>query len=146
MDQLYNGQYIIPTYFCSQNSATLKTPSTIEAEYCRILNLRDLFWVQQLMTEKRLGRHLYKYISFKHLADVRTMVNRAEEAALYIKEIAEMSGWVLDFNAMNQRRCAALPADHPLCLIQPYIRINLTPFASSNDTDSTTSTSDSDQS
>lgn len=144
MVRLYNGQLVIRIPFYSQTSATLKNGYTIEVEYCRILNLRDLYWVQQLMTEKRLGRHLYRYISFKHLADVRTMVNRAEEAALYVKEMAELGGWTLDFNAINQRRCAALSADHPLCLIQPYIRINVIPFAS-DDTDSTTSASDSEE-
>lgn len=80
------------------------------------------------MTEHRLGRRLRQSFSSKHLADVRRIVHRAEEATLYIKEFSAAQGWVLDFDTINQNRYNAIPATHPLHLIQPYIMIDLMPF------------------
>lgn len=45
-----------------------------------------------------------------------------------MKEFSAAKGWILDFDAINQKRYAALPATHPLRLIQPYINIDLMPF------------------
>lgn len=104
----------------------MPNPQAIEAEFCRILNLRDLFWVQQLMMEIRLGRRLYRYFSSKHLADVRRVVTRADEATLYLKDFAEDEGFDIDFDAMNDRRCAARPLTHPLYLLEPYIQLDVT--------------------
>lgn len=80
------------------------------------------------MTEQRLGRRLRQSFSSKHLSDVRRIIHRAEESTLYMKEFSAAKGWILDFDAINQKRYAALPATHPLRLIQPYINIDLMPF------------------
>lgn len=74
------------------------------------------------MIEMRLGRHLYQYTPSKHLSDVRSVVLRAEEAALYLQDFAEANGMNLDFHALNEIRRAALPRNHPLSLIQRYLR------------------------
>lgn len=73
----------------------------------------------------RLGHHLSQYIPSKHLCDVRRVVARAEEAILYIQDFVDAHGLILDYNAMKQKRCASLPRSHPLLLIQPYIRIDV---------------------
>lgn len=72
----------------------------------------------------RLGRHLYQYTPSKHLSDVRSVVSRTEEAAVYLQEFVEADGLDLDFYEVNQMRWAALPSNHPLCLIQPYLQID----------------------
>lgn len=81
------------------------------------------------MIEMRLGYHLHHYIPSEHLCDVRRVVARAEEAILYIQDFVDAHGLVLDYHAMNHKRCATLPRTHPLLLIQPYIWIDVTPCA-----------------
>lgn len=78
--------------------------------------------------EMRLGPRLYRYFSSKHLSDVRTLVARADDATVYLKSFSKAQGFELDFEAMNRRRCAALPSNHPLYLIEPYIQIDEMPF------------------
>lgn len=93
--------------------------------------------------EKRFGRHVYLYHSYSHLSAVREIVDKAEEAALYITTFAESMRWKLDFKEINRRRCASLPSDHPLCLIQPYLRArNINSFISNDETESSASSSD----
>lgn len=94
------------------------------------------------MTEKRLGRHQHSNASFSHLSNIRAIVRRAEDAAVYIKSFVESMGWKLDFEAMNHRRCILIPDNHPFRLIQPFIKTVSSDHAYDDDTSSTTSSSD----
>lgn len=76
------------------------------------------------MTENRLGQNLYLYYSFKYLSEVRGVVDKAEEAVLYMKAFTVSQGWHLDFQAMDERRHLALSPDHPLRLIQPFLQVD----------------------
>lgn len=78
------------------------------------------------MIEMRLGYNLPHYIPSQRLCDVRRVVAGAEEAILYIQDFTDAHGMVLDYHAMNYKRCATLPRTHPLMLIQPYIWIDVT--------------------
>lgn len=130
--------------FNFQSRSLIPDPSAVEVEYNRTLNLRDLFWVQQLMMEMRLGRHLSQYISSKHLSDVRRVVAQAEKAALYVVEFSSAQGWDLNFSEMDKRRRAALSRSHPIFLIQPYIQADMMPFTFEDSDLSTSDTSDTD--
>lgn len=120
---------LIPILCATQHSfnfgQTLKyypRPSTIENEYRHVMEIRDLFYVQQLMLEAHPQLpEPDAQPSQPQLGDVWMMVRKIEESAVYIMRWGWVQGWKMDFGALEQRRHAERPDDHPCNLLVPYI-------------------------
>lgn len=146
-DLVVGAPYTLEPHFHLQTpaSSTFKSLHSIEAEYRRILNVRDTYWVWQLTTEDKL-RNLGNYsppdMERNLDDDIRTIVSRADEAATYTEYMATQLGWDICFSDIDQKRCANLSVDHPLRLIQECIEISTgtTPLCSDDDASSSSGT------
>lgn len=86
------------------------------------MEIRDLFYVQQLMLEghPQLPEPDMQP-SQSLLGDVRMMVRKIEESAVYIMRWGWGQGWKMDFDTLEQRRHAERSENHPCNLLVPYI-------------------------
>lgn len=92
--------------------------------YCRVVELRDLFWVQELMLEKQLPPPAYADLVLEIrelLGDVQTIITAIENSMIYIKWLAERSGQIVDFGDVEIRRRNRRPRNHPCSLLLPYM-------------------------
>lgn len=106
----------------------------IRKEYEYVMNLRDLNWVRQLMLEKQLldrpscqDENLgppQQDMPWQLLDNVRTVIRRAEDSVMYIKEWSNLYRLGVDFDEAECCRCRALPPIHPCNLIRPYLVIS----------------------
>lgn len=96
---------------------------TLEGEYCRVIELRDLFWVQQLMLERQLPPVEYAELFTQIqtlLRDVHTIIDTIENSMIYIRHWGEKI-WKMDFDDIEMRRQRRRPTTHPCTLLRPYI-------------------------
>lgn len=96
----------------------------VEKEYCRVMELRDLFWVQALMLERQLPTAEQTALFLKiHalLKEVHTIIDIIENSILYIKYWGQTGGRKIDFDKIEMQRQELRPASHPCKLLQPYI-------------------------
>lgn len=109
-----------------QTTQRLPDAKAVEEEYCRVVELRDLFWVQQLMLERRLpapdseDTELFLKIHGL-LREVHTIIDIIENSILYIKYWSQGGGRKIDFDNIEERRQELRPKSHPCMLLQPYI-------------------------
>lgn len=70
------------------------------------MEIRDLIWAQQLMTEMQLSKRYVAHFETtqRFLADLTMMMRRADEAALYIKDVAVGLGKKINFEKVDAVR------------------------------------------
>lgn len=87
------------------------------------MEIRDLYWVQQLMVEKQLPTSVNPRFFGRVqaiLGEVQTIIKRLEDSLIYIRRWgSEM--WEMNFSEIELRRRAERRDNHPCNLLQPYV-------------------------
>lgn len=103
-------------------------PAAIEAEYSRVLDLRERLRVEEITLEMQTDMHrLYLdppvyHTSQEHLATVRLLIRRACQSLLYIQGECDKRKLYLDIPSIYQRRTLNRPPDHPYNMIASYLK------------------------
>lgn len=95
----------------------------VEAKYCEVMEIRDLYWVQQLMVEKQLPTSINSRFFGRVqaiLGEVQTIIKRLEDSLVYIRRWGtEM--WDMNFSEIELRRRFERSDNHPCNLLQPFV-------------------------
>ncbi|KAF9456113.1 hypothetical protein BDZ94DRAFT_1276510, partial [Collybia nuda] len=96
-------------------------PPYIEIEYKHLMEIRDLFCIQQLLLEKPQFIPSSSECPAPLLEDVLMMIRSTEESIAYVIHWAMNQGWDMDFDLVEERRQKARDKDHPCNLLLPFI-------------------------
>lgn len=101
-----------------------------EAEYSRVLDLRERLRVEEITIEMKGDmERLYLLSPFYyahqlHLGDVRILIMRTCQSLSYIEEECASHGLDLDVSAIDEQRMLNRPATHPFNIISPYLSLS----------------------
>ena len=99
-------------------------PAAIDAEYRRVLTIRGLLRVEEMVTELQIGEHSASFRPRiphrRKLIHVRALVWRACQGLLHIEKSCQEHGLDLDFGAIDRQHYALLSGKHPIRVLETY--------------------------
>lgn len=78
----------------------------VEQMYREVVEIRDLFWLQEVMLERQLPSPDLQYSSkvLALLREVRMIVQQHEDSIIYIERWCKHQGWEMDLSMIELRR------------------------------------------
>jgi hypothetical protein len=111
------------SYVCSkpkQTSQKFPHVQRIAEEYHNIIEIRNLYWIQRVLLEMQLpARYLAGFpLLYDQRIRIRSIIDRCEQAMVYMKCWADQQGWKLDFQAIEMQS----HENNIFNLLEPYIQ------------------------
>lgn len=105
---------------------------TIEKEATRVLDLRERLRVEEIFLEMQIDveqlyvkRSTYQ-AALALLGNVRILIVRSCSSLTYIQDECTTRGLLLDVGAVDKRRIASRPPNHPFYTVLPYLKPSAT--------------------
>lgn len=106
----------------------IESLAALETECGRILDLRECLRVEEITVDiwtdmEEMYRDPPNFVRFQNrLKDIRIAIIRMCQSLSYIEDECVMQDLWIDITAIDQRRIAQRPPDHPYNIIAPYLR------------------------